>query len=108
MKYLILFIVLTAMPAYTGRGSTSGPRITSNTTYKTEDCKEDPLTPCDGEKIVIENRWMVPAKVILSCGADLDEQEIIVPARVALTVSIEMTMPVHHPACVIKSSERMK
>ena len=108
MSYSKCLVAMFAASLAVPRHSPAGPRIVSNTTYKVENCKEDPLTPCYGERIVIENLWMVPAQVILSCGMDLDEQEMLIPARTRLTVDIEMSIPVPHPACVVKKANRAR
>ena len=105
MNKIKAFAIVAALFMSVGASKLSGPHIVSSSRYHIDDCPgTDPLSPCEGERVVFENPWLVPALLTVGCGVEYDEQEIRIPGRTRLTVEIELTIPTRHPACSIKKA----
>jgi hypothetical protein len=103
VSFVVLLIAVGALVSGPGPGHRHGPSIVSSSQKRTEACAEDPLSPCMTEVVVIHNPLFVPVVVTLCCGVD-DEQDVLVPARVELTVDIELTEPsATVPTCTMTS-----
>ena len=70
------------------------PYFVSVERFSPKDCGEfDPLGPCLGERIVIENPRRKPVEILISCGDEGDEQMIRISARTKLILEVELTIP---------------
>jgi hypothetical protein len=94
------FLIVAGIGATLASGKLS-PRIVHAERYKLAECTEDPLSPCEGERIVVENPTRHPAELTLNCGSDFDEEGVRLPPYTRLTVEVELTIPVNFPACRI-------
>ncbi len=102
---LVLWVMLVGIAlhrAHRAHGSKPAVVLVSQERFKIAECAEDdPLAPCEGERMVMENRSMTPQTVTINCGSDNDEADTLIPARTRMSVEIEMTIPSPFPACRI-------
>ena len=79
------------------------PYIVKDVAGKNTCSENDPLGPCPGRMVTIENPLRKAVNVVLNCGADLDKPAVDVPAGTRLTVDIETNMPGGMSSCLIDS-----
>ncbi len=71
------------------------PRIVSQERFRPSQCfEDDPLGPCSGVRLLLENPIYSAAELRISCGDENDEQLVQIPPRSRLTVEVLMTLPV--------------
>lgn len=90
-KVLLIYLVTTIL-GVSGHKE-KAPRIIKHSTTHMKDCKEDPLSPCIMERIVIENPLYRYVDATVSCGNEFDEQVLELYPRARQEFVIELTYP---------------